>query len=318
MNTEKTGSFIAKLRKEKGWTQAQLAEQLHISDKAVSRWETGRGFPDIGSLEELSGKLDVSVAELLHGEKIPETLPAEEVKEITDSSYRLVKELFSRQQIRNLLLSFLTAAVLLTALLVHLNAPRFLSAAEAPAEVSVLENGQIIAVLSENVSGCDVETIHTEDGKEIVSLGCYKTLLGSLHKNGRQIVLLGEKGKTSEVWLYPGKEGDVLLYGEAPVSGGIETLPRLIYNYWILLSVIAALVLGVLAFVLRRQLYGPLLLKLALLPLCFTVSALVLLAGSSASVYDAAYYFSGMLLMTVLLYAALLLLLDMLRKKRSA
>ena len=62
MNMEKTGGFIAALRKEKGWTQAQLAEQILVSDKAVSRWETGRGFPDIGNMEALAACLDVTEA----------------------------------------------------------------------------------------------------------------------------------------------------------------------------------------------------------------------------------------------------------------
>ena len=59
MNTEKTGEFIAELRKEKQLTQSQLATAIHVSDKAISRWETGRGLPDIDNLEALSDYLDV-------------------------------------------------------------------------------------------------------------------------------------------------------------------------------------------------------------------------------------------------------------------
>ena len=312
MNTEKTGSFIAELRKEKGLTQAQLAEQLHVSDKAVSRWETGRGFPDIGSLEDLSEKLEVSVAELLKGERITEPLPAEEARELADSSLRLVRELFSRQRIQNLILTFLAATAVMIVLLVHLNSPRYIPAGEEPAALSVLENGQIVAVLKEGVSGCDVETIRTEDGKEIVSFGCYDSWMERLHKKGPQIVLLGEKGKTSEIWLYPGsgQEGDRLLYSEnGSPSGGMVTLPRLVYNFWTLIGVLAAAVLGTAGWLLRKKHYGPLLLKVALLPLCFSLSAFLLLAGSSASVYDAAYYFSGILLLGFLLYALALVLL---------
>lgn len=56
MNTERTGRFIAELRRDRQFTQAQLADAIHVSDKAVSRWETGRGFPDIDNLEALSEK----------------------------------------------------------------------------------------------------------------------------------------------------------------------------------------------------------------------------------------------------------------------
>ena len=54
MNTEKTGLLIAKLRKEKGMTQKDLANTLHVSDKAISRWETGQGFPEVSLLSSLA------------------------------------------------------------------------------------------------------------------------------------------------------------------------------------------------------------------------------------------------------------------------
>ena len=63
-----TGSVIRALREKKGLTQRQLAERLLVSDKAVSKWETGKGLPDISLLEPLAAQLGVSVAELLRGE----------------------------------------------------------------------------------------------------------------------------------------------------------------------------------------------------------------------------------------------------------
>jgi DNA-binding XRE family transcriptional regulator len=47
MDAKKTGELIAALRKEKGWSQTELAERLGVTNKAVSRWETGRGYPDV-------------------------------------------------------------------------------------------------------------------------------------------------------------------------------------------------------------------------------------------------------------------------------
>ena len=58
MNAENTGSFIAGLRKEQGLTQKQLADRLLVSDKAISRWETGHGMPDLDNLEALAGVLE--------------------------------------------------------------------------------------------------------------------------------------------------------------------------------------------------------------------------------------------------------------------
>lgn len=69
MNSTKTGLFIAQLRRARGWTQNELAGQLGVTDKAVSRWETGRGFPDIGILAPLAETLGVSVIELMNGER---------------------------------------------------------------------------------------------------------------------------------------------------------------------------------------------------------------------------------------------------------
>lgn len=63
-----TGSVIRTLREKKGLTQRQLAERLSVSDKTVSKWETGKGLPDISLLEPLAAQLGVSVAELLRGE----------------------------------------------------------------------------------------------------------------------------------------------------------------------------------------------------------------------------------------------------------
>lgn len=65
-----TGDTIRALREKKAYTQKQLAELLMVSDKAVSKWETGRGLPDITLLEPLGAALGVSVAELLSGEAV--------------------------------------------------------------------------------------------------------------------------------------------------------------------------------------------------------------------------------------------------------
>jgi transcriptional regulator with XRE-family HTH domain len=68
MNTYVTGNAIKTLREKKGYTQRQLAELLSVSDKAVSKWETAKGLPDICLIEPLAKALGISVAELLSGE----------------------------------------------------------------------------------------------------------------------------------------------------------------------------------------------------------------------------------------------------------
>lgn len=70
-----TGAVIRRLRESKKLTQDELARKIHVSGKAVSKWETGQGFPDISLLEPLASALGLSVIELLSGEDIRNTNP---------------------------------------------------------------------------------------------------------------------------------------------------------------------------------------------------------------------------------------------------
>ena len=70
MDQVKIGKFIAECRKNKKLTQFQLAEKLNITDRAISKWETGKGMPDSSIMLELCNELDISVNELLSGEVI--------------------------------------------------------------------------------------------------------------------------------------------------------------------------------------------------------------------------------------------------------
>ena len=70
MNQVKSGRFIAERRKNAGLTQLQLAEKLGITDRAVSKWETGRAMPDLSVMQELCGILGITVNDLLSGEVV--------------------------------------------------------------------------------------------------------------------------------------------------------------------------------------------------------------------------------------------------------
>lgn len=72
MNQIKIGKFIMELRKEKQLTQNELAEKIGVTDRAISKWENGRGMPDISLIKTLSETLGVTVNELLTGERIKE------------------------------------------------------------------------------------------------------------------------------------------------------------------------------------------------------------------------------------------------------
>lgn len=115
MDHQKIGCFIAALRREKGWTQRELATRLGVTDKAVSRWETGKGLPDISLLRPLSEALGVSVNELLSGEAIT---PGQELAKSDAFVLRAIEE--TNEQIwrfrRNTL--YVSGAVLLAGALI--------------------------------------------------------------------------------------------------------------------------------------------------------------------------------------------------------
>ena len=92
MNAECTGQLIAARRRELGLSQTELAEQLHVTDKAVSRWETGRGMPAVDSLEPLAEVLGLSVSELLSGKRLTaEELPKTAGGQIVESMRKNVR-----------------------------------------------------------------------------------------------------------------------------------------------------------------------------------------------------------------------------------
>lgn len=82
MNNEKTGKLIQQLRKEKKLTQKQLADLLLVSDKAISKWERGVGYPDISLLNQLANILEVDSARILTGDLTPNDMDGGNMKKI--------------------------------------------------------------------------------------------------------------------------------------------------------------------------------------------------------------------------------------------
>ena len=89
MDQIKIGGFIAEERKRKGYTQKILSEKLGISDKTISKWERGNGFPEVSLLIPLCSELDITVNELLSGERVSEE---QYRKKAEENMVNLVKE----------------------------------------------------------------------------------------------------------------------------------------------------------------------------------------------------------------------------------
>ena len=102
MDQIKIGKFISELRKERKLTQEQLAEKLGVSQKSVSRWETGKNMPDMSLLQGLSSELGITVSELLDGERsLAEGKSADEaINQIINYSMKTKREqIFSKQDV---------------------------------------------------------------------------------------------------------------------------------------------------------------------------------------------------------------------------
>ena len=96
MNQMATGKFISKKRKEKSLTQEQLAEKLGVSNKTVSKWETGKCMPDYSVVKTLCDELEITVAELMDGEKSEEksvrTYDEEQIMDLLKKTQNLEKQ----------------------------------------------------------------------------------------------------------------------------------------------------------------------------------------------------------------------------------
>lgn len=100
MDEMQVGQTIAALRKEKGMTQKELAEQLHVTDKAVSKWERGLNFPELSLMEPLAEVLDTTVVHLLSLENASNHEVVDTVSSLSQQEkQKLVKELRTRSVI---------------------------------------------------------------------------------------------------------------------------------------------------------------------------------------------------------------------------
>ena len=118
MNQISIGSFITKKRKEKNMTQETLAERLGVSNKTISKWETGKCMPDYNVIEPLCKELDITVAELLDGEeKVNNSIRVYDDLQVLD----LIKRTQALENQRTSLYGFILIIMGLALLLLHYN-----------------------------------------------------------------------------------------------------------------------------------------------------------------------------------------------------
>lgn len=111
MNQEKIGKFIANLRKEKNMNQQELAKKLGVTDRAISKWENGRGLPDYSLLQDLCDTLSISINELFSGEKISK----EDYKiKAEENMSKLINDNYSEKKKINWIIAISVAVVYLS------------------------------------------------------------------------------------------------------------------------------------------------------------------------------------------------------------
>lgn len=184
MTSKECGNFISELRKEKKLTQKELAEKINVSDKAVSRWETGKGYPDVTSLVSLSEYFDVSVNELLAGKR----LTVENIKETADenliSIFEQVQKDKKQQNLQVAVYTSVLIVVLLPALII-IGKEMFVSM------VTQIQTENIISAVISTVVGIvllivgflirkgNVSILHSYHYKNVTDIGAYSKEMGS-------------------------------------------------------------------------------------------------------------------------------------------
>ncbi|MDD6401168.1 MAG: helix-turn-helix transcriptional regulator [Lachnospiraceae bacterium] len=116
MDNVRTGLLIAQIRKEKGYTQKDLAEKIGVSNATVSKWETGKGFPDISLLEPLAISLNISITEILAGEIIKTTDLTEHI--ISDLVDVTIKDQEKKVKLFNWIVAITVALIYIIASLI--------------------------------------------------------------------------------------------------------------------------------------------------------------------------------------------------------
>lgn len=165
MDQEKIGKFIQKLRKEKELTQQELANKLNVTDRAVSKWETGRGLPDLSIIKTLCEELDISINELLSGEKLNKKEYNEKLEENIEKTIEYtndkIKSIKNKINVTLIVIGTIISLVLLDT-----------------AQALLLKNSPLIGIRDEYLSDADsyvdkgilVDTYYCVKEKDIVEV----------------------------------------------------------------------------------------------------------------------------------------------------
>ena len=178
MNQEKIGKFIAECRKYKNLTQMQLAEKLNITDRAISKWERGKGLPDTSIMLDLCKELGITVNELLSGEMI-------EMNEYDKKTEELLLQMAKKEEEQNKKLLLSMYVILFTGmiffLITVLVSVHFIP--DEPTQLLVIIPATIVLLIAGFIAlKFEVDAGYYECKKcHHKFVPTYKTVLGAMH-----------------------------------------------------------------------------------------------------------------------------------------
>lgn len=184
MTSKECGNFIAELRKENGLTQKALAKKINVSDKAVSRWETGKGYPDVSSLVALSDYFSVSVNELLTGKR----LTLENIRETADENLiSAFEQVQTNKKQQNLQVVVCTSAfsIILLPVLAIIGKELFVSMATQIQTENIISAGVstvvgvVLLIVGFLIKKGNVSILHSYHYKNVTDIDAYSKEMGS-------------------------------------------------------------------------------------------------------------------------------------------
>lgn len=184
MTSKECGNFISELRKEKKLTQKELAEKINVTDKAVSRWETGKGYPDVTSLVSLSDYFGVSANELLAGKR----LAVEDIKETADENLiSVIEQVQKNKKQQNLQVAVYTSVfiVVILPVLIIIGKELFFSMVtqiQAENIISAVIStivGIVLLIVGILIRKGNVSILHSYHYKNVADIDAYSKEMGS-------------------------------------------------------------------------------------------------------------------------------------------
>ena len=319
MDAVKTGRLISELRREKQLTQLELAQLLGVTDKAVSRWETGRGMPDLGILESLSAVLDVSIAELIRGERVAEVIGKEDVRELSAESFSAAKQVIRRRRNITVTVCVIISLILIAEIFVFLNSPIYMQWTDGLLIPEILPDGRITAKLPEDASGYETVTLKEDSsGLDDTFVFCYRTLWDIIsHKHSSALVLLGDTASTGIINYCPGPDLDVRIYTKPGLDASYGS--RMLPLYPLGASILSGLVVSAayLVFCLGLRKGGvmiPLWVGIYWLPRALAVVMMSWLFHGK--LYNKPFYILGVSLLSVLIVLIFFLFIYLVEKRK--